>query len=257
MADWLRRPIEEIKGRDIRELVREKAQTSPVSANRLLSFVKRVFRWASSQDYVDADPAAAVSKPGKESVRERFLSEDEIRLVWKAAGRLGYPAGHIVRLALVTGQRRGEIAGLRRSELGRLEYRMADPRTGRDTMASGEAWLLPAERTKRGVAHAVPLSKLALSIIAEAPELEISGEKFDHVFATGKVGDTPTSGWSTYKSRLDAEIGKIMAQETKEEFALIDAFVGVFYDCHHRRVVVWLPAWVASFELHVSASQLT
>lgn len=178
LADWLRRPIEEIKGREIRELVRGKAQTSPVSANRLLSFVKRVFRWASSQDYVDADPAVAISKPGKESVRERFLSEEEIRLVWKAASQLGYPADQIVRLALVTGQRRGEVAGMKRTELGQLEYRVPDPQTGRDCLASGDAWLLPADRTKRGVPHAVPLSKLALSIIAEVPELEIAGEKW-------------------------------------------------------------------------------
>ena len=218
LAEWHTRPIGEIKGREIRDLIRTKAQKSPISANRLLSFVKRVFRWAASQEYVDADPAAAISKPGKETVRDRFLSEDEIRIVWKACGSLAEPAGRLFQLALVTLQRRGEVAGLRRSELGRLEYRSADAKSGRDVITTGNAWLLPAERTKRGVAHTVPLSALAWTLIEGAPELEIGGVKIDHVFASGRKGDVPMSGWSGFKDQLDLEAGRIIANEAGEEF---------------------------------------
>jgi integrase len=218
LKDWHSRPIAEIKGREIRELIRSKAQDSPISANRLLSFVKRVFRWAASQDYIDADPAAAIDKPGKESSRDRYLTEDEIRLFWRAADKIGDPAGRLFKLALVTAQRRGEVAGLRRSELGKLEYRTQDKTTGKDVLTTGRAWLLPADRTKRGVAHTVPLSPLAAKLIDGAPKLKIGKTESDHVFPSGARGDQPISGWSRYKARLDEQIGRLMAEDAKEEY---------------------------------------
>lgn len=215
---WHKRPIGEIKGKEIRELVREKAQASPVSANRLLSFIKRVFRWAAVEGYIDADPAAAVEKPSEEAPRDRFLSEEEIRLFWKACDRLGDPAGRMFKLALVTLQRRGEVAGLRYSELGELEYKAKDPKTGRDVITKGAAWLLPAERTKRGVAHTVPLSPLAKDLIDGAVRLEVGGKLYDHVFPSGRRGDQPVTGWSRFKDRLDDAIGRVMAEEAGEEY---------------------------------------
>ena len=218
LKDWHTRPIAEIKGREIRELIRTKAQASPISANRLLSFVKRVFRWAASQDYIDADPAAAIDKPGKEATRDRFLNEDEIRLFWKACDAVGDPAGRLFKLALVTAQRRGEVAGLLRSELGKLEFKARDPGTKRDVITHGDAWLLPASRTKRGVAHTVPLSPLALELIEGAPELELKGKVVDHVFPSGRRGDQPVTGWSRYKARLDEAIGRQIAKDAGEKY---------------------------------------
>jgi integrase len=218
LKEWHARPIAEIKGREIRELIRTKAQASPISANRLLSFIKRVFRWAASQDYIDADPAAAVDKPGKENSRDRYLTEDEIRLFWRAADEIGDPAGRLFKLALVTAQRRGEVAGLRWSELGTLEYRAQDKTLGKDVLTTGRAWLLPAERTKRGVAHTVPLSPLAAKLIDGAPKLKFGKAAADHVFPSGARGDQPITGWSRYKARLDEQIGQLMAEDAKEEY---------------------------------------
>lgn len=226
LAAWHDRPIGEIRGRDIRELIREKAQVSPIAANRLLSFVKRVFRWAASQDYIEADPAAAVEKPGEEAARDRYLDEREIRLFWRACDALDGAerpelrgsAGRLFQLALVTGQRRGEVAGLRRSELGTLEYKLEDTKSGRQKVVRGEAWLLPPERTKRGVAHTVPLSPLALRLIEGAPARTQDGKPCDHVLASGARGDQPISGWSRYKDRLDELIGREIAKEAEETY---------------------------------------
>lgn len=215
---WHALPIADIRGREIRELIRSKAQASPIAANRLLSFVKRVFRWAASQDYIDADPAAGVDKPGREVTRDRYLGEDEIRLFWRACDRIGDPSGRLFKLALVTLQRRGEVAGLRRSELGELEYKARSPQGGSDVLTKGAAWLIPAERTKRGVAHTVSLSPLALELIETAPRLEIKGKAADHVFLSGRRGDAPVTGWSKFKERLDTEIGRIMAEDAGEEY---------------------------------------
>jgi len=216
---WHDRPIVEIKARDIRELIREKAQASPVAANRLVSFIKRVFRWAASQDYIDADPAAAIDKPGKEAPRDRYLGEDEIRLVWAACDTIGDPMGRLVKLCLLTGQRRGELAGLRRSELGKLTYKTRDPETNKEVVTEGDAWLLPAVRTKRRVPHTVPLSPMALKLITDAPKLTDEDEKpFDHVLATGARGDQAISGWSKYKRTLDDLIGKQIAKEADQKY---------------------------------------
>jgi integrase len=221
LAAWHGRPISQITKAEIRALVRAKAQTHGVAANRLLSFIKRVFAWASAQDVIESDPSAGIKKPGVEAGRERFLDDNEIRLFWRGCDRLSDPAGRLFKLALVTGQRRGEVAGLRRSELGTLEYRVKDPATGRDNVVAGDAWLLPAERTKRGKPHTVPLSTLARTLIDEAPVLKDEDGQpldWDHVLASGLAGDQPVSGWSTFKERLDAHIGRVIAEEAKEPY---------------------------------------
>ncbi len=215
---WHSTPIADIRGKEIRDLIRTKAQDSPIAANRLLSFVKRVFRWAASQDFIDADPAAGVDKPGKEVTRDRYLTEDEIRLFWRACDRIGDPTGRMFKTALVTLQRRGEVAGLRRSELGELEYRARDPKGGREVLTKGAAWLLPAERTKRGVAHTVPLSGLARDLIDGAPLFEVIGKPADHVFLSGRRGDAPMTGWSKFKERLDGVIGRLIADDAGEAY---------------------------------------
>lgn len=221
LAAWHGRPIGEITKAEIRALVRAKAQTHGVAANRLLSFVKVVFKWGAAQDLIDSDPTSGIGKPFAESARQRFLEDGEIRLFWKGCDALGDPAGRLFKLCLVTGQRRGEVAGLRRSELGALEYRVKDPATGRDTVVKGDAWMLPAERTKRKKPHTVPLSTLARALIDGAPTLkDAEGEplNFDHVLASGEAGDKAVSGWSTFKERLDQHIGHAIAKEKDEEY---------------------------------------
>ncbi len=222
---WHDRPITEIRRRDIQALVDEKAEASPIAANRLLSFVKRVFRWAVTKDIIDADPATSVVKPGEEQERKRYLSDDEIRLFWRACDKLDTDeksaasgnTGRLFKLALVTAQRRGEVAGLRRSELGQLQYKTAN-RAGKEVTVSGDAWLLPEARTKRATDHTVPLSPLAKSLIDEAPKLEVNGKAFDCVLASGARGDQPVSGWSRYKRQLDELIGRQIAEERGEEY---------------------------------------
>jgi integrase len=222
LAGWLDRPIAEIKRKEIRELVRAKAQVAPASANRLLSLIKVLMAWAVAQeDLLDADPAHGIVKPAPEGERDRYLSDAEIALFWRGCEALGDPAGRIFKLALVLGQRRGEVAGMLRSELGELPYttRGAD---GRERSATARAWLLPASRVKRNVAHTVPLSTLAISLIDGAPKpTDPDGEEiegFDHIMASGRRGDQPVSGWSRYKRQLDEAIGRLIAKDAGEPY---------------------------------------
>lgn len=214
LAEWLGRPIGSISAREISDLIFQKAQTSPIAANRLISFIKKLMRWAKRRHIIAANPAADIEKPSDEVSRDRYLSDDEIRLVWDACGHVGDPYGRLVRLALVTGQRRGEVAGLRRCEIGILERR--DGRTGETHEL--DAWLIPAERTKRLRAHAVPLSPLSKRLIDGAPKLQVEGQLLEHIFASGVGGDQPPSAWSKFKRRLDDEVGRAIAKALHETF---------------------------------------
>ena len=150
--------------------------------NRVFELVRAIFRWGLSRDLVKNDPTAGLSRPIKnEAQRERFLSDEEIVVFWRALNDVpnqrrittGLPRGEralssrdvsmtkatalALKLALVTGQRISEIVGIERGEL------MMDGLT--------PTWTVPAARTKNKKTNRVPLSALAVSVIEEAKQL--------------------------------------------------------------------------------------
>jgi integrase len=107
--------------------------------------------------------------------------------IWRAAGDAASPYGAIVRLLILTGQRRGEAAGMVWSELS-------------DDLST---WTLPGDRTKNGAAHTVPLSGAARGVLSAALP-EDANERHGLVLP-GAVG-TPFAGWSKAKRALDCAI---------------------------------------------------
>jgi integrase len=104
---------------------------------------------------LDHSPVEGMRKPNGSTPRERVLSDDEIRVLWHGlpkALKRSKTCQRIIKLCLVTAQRVGEVAGMRRDELDL------------DT----QTWHLPGSRTKNGHPHTVPLSDLAVVIIREA-----------------------------------------------------------------------------------------
>src|SRR6185312_5922916 len=83
---------------------------------------------------------------GAKPVRERVLTDDEIRALWRATEELAYPFGDFTRMLLISGQRLREVANARRSEFDMDE----------------NLWTIPADRMKGDRAHEVPLSALAV-----------------------------------------------------------------------------------------------
>lgn len=143
---------------------------------------------------IDVSPAYRVRKPGRERVRERFHSLDELREIWAAAETLGYPFSHLYRLLIVLPNRREELAAMPLAELT----------LGDDSALDRGEWLLSAERTKRANALRIPLSPLARSIILEAIRHPDRPKSSKLVFTT--TGDTPVSGYCKGKRRLDKAI---------------------------------------------------
>lgn len=158
-------------------------ENGTVSANRARAALSAMFRWAIGEGLCDDNPVIGTNKQEENGPRERSLSDAELAMVWKAAEGAG-EYGRIVQLILLTGCRRTEIGDLRWSEAD-LEAR---------TIA------LPAERTKNGQPHLVPLSDSAIAILKHLPRRE--GRDF--VFGGGKGG---YSGWSKSKASLDLAAG--------------------------------------------------
>jgi integrase len=161
---------------------------APIAANRTLAVIKKLFRWALGQGYVDRDPCAGISKPGGETKRARVLLDDELARVWGAADAMSYPFGPAVRMLILTGARREEIGGMRWGEVDLGE----------------KMWTLPAARAKNGVEHVIPLSDAAAAILENMPRI---GKRDGFVFTT--TGKTAVSGWSRAKVNIDAAVDKV------------------------------------------------
>ena len=71
LADWHDRQIADITRADIKEMIRLKARTAPIAANRLLSLITKIFNWALKEELIAGSPAMQIDRPGKETERER------------------------------------------------------------------------------------------------------------------------------------------------------------------------------------------
>jgi integrase len=177
---WRNRLLRDITRRDVLDLLDDIVDAgAPIEANRVLSATRKMFNWSLQRDILSASPCVGVKAPSAERPRDRVLSDEELGNVWRAADRLDGPFGALVKLLILTGQRRSEIGGLRWSEI------------------DGELWTLPAERVKNGKQHDVPLSGMALDILASLPRI---GETF--VFSA--TGARPAGDYAQRKRRLDA-----------------------------------------------------
>jgi integrase len=178
-------------------------QGHETAANRYLVYLRMLFGWARKRKLVEADPTRDVDKPGAESSRTRVLTLEEIRAIWQATTQAneGDLFASIVKVLLLTGQRRNEVAGMRWSEVD----------------LRGALWSLPAERCKNGRPHLVPLSA-PVAVILEERRAEQKGiglkdeeeKPTDLVFTTN--GKTPFSGWIRSKARLDGRVGKALEE---------------------------------------------
>jgi integrase len=147
-------PLSDLHRRDATRIIDGKAD-APIAARRAFEDLRAMLRWAVSRGDLDHNPVEGMQGPDPSKPRERVLSDDEIRTLWlalpKALSR-SLACQQIIKLCLVTGQRLGEVVGMRRGE---LDLKRA-------------IWQLPGSRTKNGYAHTVPLSGSALEIINEA-----------------------------------------------------------------------------------------
>jgi integrase len=174
---WRGRSVHDIERRDVKELVEGVAVNRPIMANRAAAVLSKFFNWCAEHDIIKASPSAGVKLPSKERARERVLSDDEIKALWLACDDISGSAGACIKLLLLTGQRRSEIANLKWNEI------------------DGNLLVLPAERMKGHQAHEVPLSTQAVSILASLPRTG------GYIF-----GASPVNHFDRIKRELDARM---------------------------------------------------
>lgn len=193
--------LAELSPHDLRKNLDRLAAT-PAEQTHAFVVLRAFIRWAHRKHYLDLNPMERMEVPHPYIPRERVLTNEELKRVWNAAGDGTF--GKIVKLLILTGQRRGEIAGL----------------TG--TMVGEDRISLPATHTKNGRAHSVPLGSMAQAILTPRK----TGEAL-YFPALGK--DTVFDGWSKCKPKLDKRSGVSdwVLHDLRRTFATNLASIGI------------------------------
>ena len=175
LASMLTRKAVDIRRRDLRELLDAAADQWVREAEHRRLAVGTMFKWAVSQDILEVNPAAGLSSYGVGKPRDRVLSEDEVRSLWRwldNSRNISIAVAAILKLQLCLGARVGEISGMRADEFatddkGRL------------------LWTLPAERSKSKKGRVTPVLGLAAEILSA---------RDDDVLFPSESGEPHTSG---------------------------------------------------------------
>ena len=177
-----RQAVHAVQRRDVVAVLNEiEVERGKTAADRAKGALSSFYGWAIDRSYCEVNPVSNIRQRHDGGSRNRVLSEAELAAIWKACRDDDY--GHIVRLLILTGQRREEIAGLMWSEIDFAKREI----------------LLPAERVKNGQAHIVPLSDEGLHILNSVPR------RADRPFLFGD-GGRGFQGWSRAKRSLDKRL---------------------------------------------------
>ncbi len=177
---WGERQIRDITKRDVRELVeRIEEEGAPIAAKPHTHRHQDTLQLGGKAEELDANPASGVDPVAKERVRDRVLSDEEIAAFWHATKDLGPPLGSMMRILLLTGQRRSEVADMRDDEI------------------NDGVWVIPGSRTKNSRPNALPLPTAVMKELEAVPRIGDDG----WVFST--TGKTPVSGFSNARDAVD------------------------------------------------------
>lgn len=178
----------------------------PALRRNVWAVLSKLFAWAAKRDDIPQSPMVKMDAPPTVKARKRVLSPDELVAAWRASFSLDDPRGALVRLLMITLQRRSEVAALPWTELHRDKA----------------LWKLPGERAKNDLDHLVPLSGMAIA------EIDAVGWKRRGLVLPCSTGTTPVSNFSDTKKALDAamlpilqEIANKRADEEGEEHHVV------------------------------------
>jgi integrase len=190
-----------------RDTVAKKA--TPHTSNRVMILLSRVFNWALDEGLIEFNPAARLRKAAQRKPRERVLSHAGIVKFWGALDAMEVMTGEhmaraekgrmlspetrtILRLLLLTGQRRSEVV-----EAEKREFEL-----------NGDApiWTIPGARTKNGLLHRLPLCPRAAALFRKAIAASAKDSLF--VFPSPEDLDKPVSAEAVTRAmaRMIAEL---------------------------------------------------
>ena len=158
----------------------EELKNTPSEQHHAFVAIRTLMNWCVGRGYIQSSLVPDLSF--KTKPRDRVLNDRELALVWFRAEEFGWPFGRIVQLLILTGQRRGEIANLRRSWINEhtIHY--------------------PIEFVKNERPHTIPLGEWASAIINDLPT------NTDLLFPSRFDDEKPFNGFSKSKNVFDRDL---------------------------------------------------
>jgi integrase len=189
---WRGRELSRVNRIAVRERLQAIAKRNVWAARNALYAMSRMFNWVRDEEMwgVEHSPiegirAAQFGVTKRIMRRKRVLTNDELKAVWRVAGSMGV-FGQLVRVLMLTGQRRSDFAKAKRSEL---------------LMDEGLRLLVvPGERYKNGEVHEVPLTPKVCELLDALPTHDS-----DWLFSL--TGHCPVNNFTRAKRRLDKTSG--------------------------------------------------
>lgn len=177
------RLLRKIRRADIVEVVESvRRKGFPTQGNRVLSEFMALLHWAEEHEWIDGVPTVRRKTVGtRERPRDRTLSDNELKELWKISGQIGELSGDLLRLILLTGQRRDDVRLMVWEEI--------DLNTA--------TWVIPGARYKTGVDHVVPLSTGATDILKRR-----LGEEARGFVLPGRAQGQPFAGQASLMRRV-------------------------------------------------------
>ncbi|QOF71877.1 site-specific integrase [Aminobacter sp. SR38] len=181
-----------VSRRDLLDIIDAKsASGAKAQARSIHAVLRKLFNWAVDDGYLLTSPIAGLKSRSKPTRRERVLSDDEVKAAWGSltSASISPVTANVLRLLFLTGQRSGEVCGMRKSE---VDLQRA-------------TWTIPGERTKNELTHVVPLSPAALAILTEAVN---AAEDEDDAPLFTRTGEPVESNAIAQAVRLKLQAGK-------------------------------------------------
>lgn len=163
-------------------LLLDKLIDTPSEANHAFTAARTFFRWCERRGYVQTNPIRTLQMPYAKKRRKRILTDAELVAVWRAAGQTEGHFGTIVKLLMLTGQRRGEIAALKGSYYSHNQQTLC----------------LPSELTKNHREHTFPIGHPTTNLLKP-----LTSRSDIFLFPARGNTDKPFNGWSKSKATFD------------------------------------------------------
>ena len=183
------KPLPKITRSDVVAVFDRRPDCQVANRRNVFAVLRRMFRWAVSRGDIDRSPMEGMETPPAVKARDRWLSDQELARIWEHAPKTHHCFGPIVRLLIVTGQRREEVSSLSWEELEQHE----------------RMWTLPGDRAKNGEPNRVPLNELAVAVL-DAVAGKSTWPRRGKVFSTSTGGGF--TGYHKGKEKLDRMVAE-------------------------------------------------
>ena len=183
------KPLPKITRSDVVAVFDRMPDCQVANRRNVFAVLRRMFRWAVSRGDIDRSPMEGMETPPAVKARDRWLSDQELARIWEHAPKTHHCFGPIVRLLIVTGQRREEVSSLSWEELEQHE----------------RMWTLPGDRAKNGEPNRVPLNELAVAVL-DAVAGKSTWPRRGKVFSTSTGGGF--TGYHKGKEKLDRMVAE-------------------------------------------------